>query len=90
MSDIKEIANKFFTDCETGKGWESCKKYCAADATFSSHAEPLLQTATVEGYADWMAGQGSKRHQATRGGGGQPARLVGYKQALQGKHGPTF
>ena len=56
MSDIKEIANSFFEDCEVGKGWEACKNYCLEDASFSSHAAPLLDTKTIEGYADWMQG----------------------------------
>ena len=36
MATITEIANKFFVACETGKGWEGCKAYCKADATFSA------------------------------------------------------
>ncbi|MBH18530.1 MAG: polyketide cyclase, partial [Gammaproteobacteria bacterium] len=56
MSDIKNIANSFFEACETGKGWQACKDYCIEDASFSSHAEPLLDVKTIEGYSDWMTG----------------------------------
>ena len=49
MSGIKEVSNSFFENCEAGKGWEVCKNYCLEDATFSSHAEPLLKINTIEG-----------------------------------------
>ena len=56
MSDIKGIANSFFEACETGRGWDGCKDYCLEDASLSSHAEPLLEISTIQGYADWMQG----------------------------------
>ena len=56
MSDIKGIANSFFEACETGRCWDGCKEYCVEDASFSSHAEPLLEISTIQGYADWMQG----------------------------------
>ena len=56
MSDIRNIANSFFEACETGKGWQACKDYCTENASFSSHAEPLLEIKTIEGYSDWMTG----------------------------------
>ena len=56
MISIKETANKFFADCESGKGWQTCKDYCSANATFSSHATSLEGLDTVEAYADWMKG----------------------------------
>ena len=56
MSNIKEVANRFFEACETGKGWEVCKDYCTKDATFSSHAEALSEINSIEGYSDWMIG----------------------------------
>ena len=56
MSDIKGIASSFFEACETGKGWDVCKSYCLENASFSSHAEPLLEVTTIQGYADWMQG----------------------------------
>ena len=54
MSNISEIAEKFFVACETGKGWEACKDYCAPHATFSAQAEPLAEVETLEAYCDWM------------------------------------
>ena len=56
MSDMKGIASSFFEACETGKGWDVCKDYCLENASFSSHAEPLLEVRTIEAYADWMQG----------------------------------
>ena len=56
MSDIKGIASSFFEACETGKGWDVCKDYCLENASFSCHAEPLLEVRTIETYADWMQG----------------------------------
>ena len=29
MASITAIAHDFFAACETGKGWEVCKAYCA-------------------------------------------------------------
>ena len=34
MASITATAKEFFDACETGKGWEGCKTYCTADATF--------------------------------------------------------
>jgi predicted ester cyclase len=51
---ITETAKKFFEACEAGKGWEVCKEYCTADATFSAQAEPLAEVQTLEQYTDWM------------------------------------
>ena len=56
MATIVETARKFFDACETGKGWDGCKAYCTADATFSAQANPLLEVKTLAGYADWMKG----------------------------------
>jgi hypothetical protein len=42
--------------CETGKGWEICKAYCASNATFAAQAEPLADIKTLAEYADWMKG----------------------------------
>jgi hypothetical protein len=41
MTSISAIANGFFVACETGKGWEVCKTYCAPNATFAAQVEPL-------------------------------------------------
>jgi hypothetical protein len=40
MASVTEVADKFFQACETGKGWDGCKSYCTANATFSAQAEP--------------------------------------------------
>ena len=44
MTPITGIARKFFEACEAGKGWDVCKAYCSAVATFSAQAEPLAET----------------------------------------------
>ena len=54
MASITEIADKFFVACETGKGWESCKAYCTAEATFAAQAEPLADVKSLRQYCDWM------------------------------------
>ena len=56
MASITAIANDFFAACETGKGWEVCKTYCAPNATFAAQAEPLAGIKTLAEYADWMKG----------------------------------
>ena len=54
MMSITGIAKQFFVACETGEGWEGCKAFCAADATFSAQAEPLAGVTTLQQYTDWM------------------------------------
>jgi predicted ester cyclase len=56
MGSMIETAKEFFTACETGKGWEGCKAFCDADATFAAQAEPLAGVKTLAEYADWMKG----------------------------------
>ena len=56
MASITAIANDFFAACETGKGWEACKAYCAPNATFAAQAEPLAGIKTLAEYTDWMKG----------------------------------
>lgn len=56
MSTIKKTAEQFFDACETGKGWEACRKYCHADASFSAQADALASVGTLEAYTDWMKG----------------------------------
>ncbi len=56
MTSITETAMKFFETCEAGKGWEECKNYCTADATFSAQAEPLADMQSLEQYTEWMKG----------------------------------
>ena len=54
MSGILEPARNFFEACETGKGWDACKAYCHADASFSSQTGALAEISTLEGYSEWM------------------------------------
>jgi predicted ester cyclase len=54
MSEILEPAKLFFDACETGKGWDLCKDYCHADASFSAQTGALAEINTLEGYCDWM------------------------------------
>lgn len=56
MSAMLESAKMFFDACETGKGWEGCKDYCHAKATFSAQAGALAEIRTLEGYCEWMKG----------------------------------
>ena len=56
MMSIIETAMKFFKACEEGKGWDECKSYCIADATFSAQAEPLADMQSLEQYTEWMKG----------------------------------
>ncbi len=56
MEPITAIAGKFFEACETGKGWQGCREYCKADATFSAQAEPLAQIHSLRDYTEWMKG----------------------------------
>ena len=56
MPSMIESAKAFFDACESGKGWEGCKAYCAPDASFAAQAEPLADVRTLQQYADWMKG----------------------------------
>ena len=56
MTSIREVAEKFFEACETGKGWNVCKEYCTPDATFSAQSEALAEIDDVRGYTEWMKG----------------------------------
>ena len=51
-----ETATAFFEACETGQGWDGCKAFCHAGASFSCQADALAETATLAAYADWMKG----------------------------------
>jgi len=55
-TSIATVAQEFFAACEAGKGWEGCRAFCAADATFSAQAEPLADVTTLAQYCDWMKG----------------------------------
>jgi predicted ester cyclase len=54
MTSITTVAKEFFEACETGKGWDGCKAYCHASATFSAQAEPLASVNTLQQYTEWM------------------------------------
>tara|TARA_E500000318_G_C3433603_1_gene162092 strand:- start:22 stop:438 length:417 start_codon:yes stop_codon:yes gene_type:complete len=56
MSEQLENARAFFDAVETGKGWDVCKQWCHADATFTAQAASLAEVTTVEAYAEWMNG----------------------------------
>ena len=56
MATMKQVAEKFFEACETGKGWNACKAFCTPNATFAAQAEPLADVGTLQAYADWMQG----------------------------------
>jgi len=60
MASITAIANEFFAACETGKGWEVCKTYCAPNAAFAAQAEPLADIKTFAEDLD----EGSYHHHA--------------------------
>ena len=49
MSNMNS-ARDFFDACETGKGWDVCKKWCHDGATFSAQADALADVTTVQGY----------------------------------------
>jgi hypothetical protein len=55
-ASITDVAQSFFTACESGKGWEVCSAYCTPDATFSAQSEPLMAINTLAEYTDWMKG----------------------------------
>ncbi len=56
MSSMRESAERFFDACETGGGWDSCKEFCNAEATFSAQAGALEGVETLEAYTEWMKG----------------------------------
>ena len=56
MTSITETAKKFFDSCEKGEGWDECKNYCTADATFSAQVEPLADMKSLEKYTERMKG----------------------------------
>ena len=56
MPSITETAEKFFEACESGKGWDGCKEFCRAGATFSAQAPALAGVNTLEAYTNWMKG----------------------------------
>ena len=53
---ISTSARDFFNAIEGGKGWEVCKQWCHAGASFSCQADMLGAVSSVEGYAAWLQG----------------------------------
>ena len=53
---LSDDAQSFFEACETGKGWDGCRAWCHADATFSCQADALAEVTSLEAYAEWMKG----------------------------------
>ena len=41
MPSMTDTARKLFDACESGKGWEVCREFCHADATFGAQADAL-------------------------------------------------
>ncbi|MGE5269042.1 MAG: ester cyclase [Thiohalocapsa sp.] len=56
MANITEVAKQFFDACETGKGWEGCRRYCTPQASFAAQAEPLADVKSLQQYTEWMKG----------------------------------
>lgn len=54
MNELLASAKQFFDACESGQGWEGCKKYCHPSATFAAQTGALASIPTLEGYCDWM------------------------------------
>jgi predicted ester cyclase len=53
---ITDTATAFFDACDTGKGWEGCKRYCHPDASFSAQVGALAGIDSLEAYTEWMKG----------------------------------
>ena len=55
-----EVAEQLLHACETGAGWEKCRKYCTHDAKFNVQAvdavpgTQVTRCKTIEDYTDWM------------------------------------
>eukprot|EP00013_Stygamoeba_regulata_P026853 CAMPEP_0177655664 /NCGR_PEP_ID=MMETSP0447-20121125/15105_1 /TAXON_ID=0 /ORGANISM="Stygamoeba regulata, Strain BSH-02190019" /LENGTH=145 /DNA_ID=CAMNT_0019159633 /DNA_START=134 /DNA_END=571 /DNA_ORIENTATION=- len=50
---VIDVATAFFEACETGKGWEGCKEFATADATFECAVLPQKR---LDEYTEWMKG----------------------------------
>jgi predicted ester cyclase len=53
---MSETAMAFFDACEKGKGWDTCKQWCHADASFACQANALAEVTTLDAYTEWMKG----------------------------------
>ena len=49
-----DVAEKFFWPCDEGKGWEACKEFFHANATFKTDADTLVHLDKLEDYVEWM------------------------------------
>ena len=56
MSPMRDVAERFFDACETGKGWAECAQYCHPGATFAAQVDALDGVETLEAYTEWMKG----------------------------------
>lgn len=54
-----ENAQKFFHNCESLKGWDTCEDLVAENALFNGQCEPLVELKTVKEYVEWMIGFGN-------------------------------
>lgn len=52
---IKDTARAFFHACETGKGWEECRRYCTPDASFASQTDMFGGMTSLAEYTESMA-----------------------------------
>jgi len=53
---ISQTAMTFFENCETGKGWDTCKASCHENATFSCQSAALAEVGDIATYTEWMKG----------------------------------
>ena len=73
MASMTSVAESFLAACDTGKGWEGCRAYCAPDATFSAQAEPLLAVVALSPHTA-MASPRRGDAIAVMGSGGEDGR----------------
>ncbi|HBO6052665.1 ester cyclase [Pseudomonas aeruginosa] len=52
MSTLTETAMSFFEVCESGKGWQECRRYCHENAAFNVQAQSLEHLKSVETYSE--------------------------------------
>ena len=55
MSSL-ENAKNFFSNCESGKGWEACKEYVKGNGSFNCQAAPFAEVTEIKDYVESMAG----------------------------------
>ena len=49
-----DVAEKFFWPCDEGKGWEACKEFRHANATFKTDADTIVPLDKLDDYVEWM------------------------------------